>query len=212
VSTAKQADDGESLEVQQRMMTGYGLIHGIEIGRTFIERGVSGSVPLEERPEGRKLMSVVEKGDVVITAKLDRMFRSALDALNVLSAFRDRGIGLHMIDVGGDVTNGISKLMFTILSAFAEAERDRIRERIQQSKADGKERGIYLGGKIPYGFAVVDGVLVADPEQQLLIARMLERAKAGESLRQIKSGLGLDLSLGTISRVCSGARPGVGSL
>ena len=40
VSTAKQADDGESLEVQQRMMTGYGLIHGIEIGRTFIERGV----------------------------------------------------------------------------------------------------------------------------------------------------------------------------
>ena len=40
MSTAKQADDGESLEVQQRMMTGYGLIHGIEIGRTFIERGV----------------------------------------------------------------------------------------------------------------------------------------------------------------------------
>jgi DNA invertase Pin-like site-specific DNA recombinase len=48
-------------------------------------------VPLEERPEGRKLMSVVEKGDVVITAKLDRMFRSALDALWIYRWGRSAG-------------------------------------------------------------------------------------------------------------------------
>jgi DNA invertase Pin-like site-specific DNA recombinase len=204
VSTAKQADDGESLEVQQRMMTGYGLIHGIEIGRTFIERGVSGSIPLEERPEGAKLMSIVRPGDVVITAKLDRMFRSALDALNVLSAFRDREIGLHMIDVGGDVTNGISKLMFTILSAFAEAERDRIRERICQAKADGKARGIYLGGKVPFGFTVVDGTLVENAEQQAVIGQIRLLRTAGTSLRDIQAALTVNVSLGTISRVCAG--------
>jgi len=58
-------------------------------------------VPLEERPEGRKLMSVVEKGDVVITAKLDRMFRSALDALWIYrwgrSAGYDRVRGLALV-------------------------------------------------------------------------------------------------------------------
>lgn len=59
------------------------------------------------------------------------MFSSAADALNVCDRLKD-GIALHMIDLGGDVTsNGISKLVFTILSAVAEAERDRIRERFR---------------------------------------------------------------------------------
>jgi hypothetical protein len=69
------------------------------------------------------------------------MFRSALDALDMLEQFKARGIGLHMIDLGGDVTgNGISKLVFAILSAVAEAERDRIRERIAAVKADQRIR------------------------------------------------------------------------
>lgn len=52
-----------------------------------------------------------------------------------LEELKDLGVGLHMIDLGGDVTgNGISKLIFTILSAVAENERDRIRERIRDVK------------------------------------------------------------------------------
>ena len=70
---------------------------------------------------------------MVITPKLDRMFRSANDALANLDHMKKMGVHLHMIDLGGDVTgNGIAKLVFTILSAVAEAERDRIRERISR--------------------------------------------------------------------------------
>jgi len=58
---------------------------------------------------------------------------------------KERGVILHIIDLGGDVTgNGISKLVFTILSAVAEAERDRIRERIRDVKADQRKRQRYL--------------------------------------------------------------------
>jgi putative DNA-invertase from lambdoid prophage Rac len=65
------------------------------------------------------------------------MFRSARDALDVLDRLKRQNVSLHMIDLGGDVTgNGISKLVFTILSAVAEAERDRTRERIAEVKAD----------------------------------------------------------------------------
>ena len=47
-------------------------------------------------------------------------FRSAMDALDVLSQLREKRVSLHMVDLGGDVaTNGISKLVFTILSAVA---------------------------------------------------------------------------------------------
>jgi putative DNA-invertase from lambdoid prophage Rac len=53
------------------------------------------------------------------------------DALDVLVKPKDRNVCPHMIDLAGDVAgNGISKLVFTILSAVAEAERDRIRERV----------------------------------------------------------------------------------
>ena len=54
--------------------------------------GVSGSVPLAERPEGKRLLEAVEKGDVIITAKLDRAFRSAADALGTLGRKRSQAL------------------------------------------------------------------------------------------------------------------------
>jgi DNA invertase Pin-like site-specific DNA recombinase len=187
VSTVTQADEGESLDVQERQIAGYALMQGIELTRVFVERGVSGSKPLGERQEGNALLAAVRPGDVVITPKLDRMFRSALDALGVLAKLKDAGVSLHMIDLGGDVTgNGISKLVFTILSAVAEAERDRTRERITDVKRDQKRRGRYLGGKAPFGFSVgEDGGLVPIPEQQRAIQRMRELRAQGKSLMAI---------------------------
>jgi putative DNA-invertase from lambdoid prophage Rac len=196
VSTIRQAEEGESLDVQERTIAGYALMHGLTVARTFIERGVSGSKPLTERPEGKALLAGLVAGDVVITPKLDRMFRSALDALDVLAKLKAKGVSLHMIDLGGDVTgNGISKLVFTILSAVAEAERDRIRERVSTTKADQRERGRYLGGIVPYGFKVDDaGALIEVPEQMAMIAQMHDLREHGWSLRHIAKVLDCGLS------------------
>jgi putative DNA-invertase from lambdoid prophage Rac len=206
VSTLRQADEGESLEVQQRTITGYALMHGMAIDRLFVERAVSGSVPLGERPEGAALLAVVKSGDVVITPKLDRMFRSALDALDVLAKLKADGVSLHMIDLGGDVTNnGISKLVFTILSAVAEAERDRIRERISQVKADQKQRGRYLGGRVPFGFETDEnGGLIENPAQQAAIEAAERMRSEGVTLRGIQTTLednGHRLSIGALHRI-----------
>ena len=149
VSTVRQAEEGELLDVQERTIAGYALMHGLTVDRTFVERGVSGSKPLTDRPEGKALLTALKPGDMVITPKLDRMFRSALDALDVLAQLKAKGVSLHMVDLGGDVTgNGISKLVFTILSAVAEAERDRTRERVAEVKRDQKQRGRFLGGTV----------------------------------------------------------------
>ena len=187
VSTDRQADEGESLGTQQRVIEGYAMMQGLELDTVFIERGVSGSKPLGERPEGARLLATLKSGDVVITSKLDRMFRSALDALDVLGQLKRRGVSLHMIDLGGDVTgNGISKLVFTILSAVAEAERDRIRERIREVKSNQRKRRRYLGGIVPFGWrAAEDGSLVEDPAQQRAISRIKELRGCGLSLRAI---------------------------
>ena len=191
VSTDRQANEGESLAVQERTVEGYAMMHGMSVDKVFSERGVSGSKPLADRPEGAALLAAVAAGDIVITSKLDRMFRSANDALANLDALKRKGVHLHMIDLGGDVTgNGIAKLVFTILSAVAEAERDRIRERIAVVKQDQKTRGRYLGGKVPFGYKPsADGGLVEDAGEQEAIA-LIRRLKAeGKALRPIAEAL-----------------------
>ena len=208
VSTGRQAEEGESLGAQQRTLEGYAMMHGLKIDHIYIERGVSGSKKLIDRPEGAKLLGGLKHGDVVLTPKLDRMFRSALDALDVLAQLQKAGISLHMIDLGGDVTgNGISKLVFTILSAVAEAERDRIRERIRDVKTDQRSRRRYLGGKVPFGWAVdTNGALISHSEQQQAVARMKHLRSSGYSLRTIAAKLsddGFDLSHAGVKKILS---------
>jgi len=195
VSTSEQASNGDSLETQRQQVTGYAMMKGWPVATFFVEAGVSGSVPLAERPEGKRLLEVVKPGDVVITPKLDRMFRSASDALGTLEELKDQGIGLHMIDLGGDVCgNGISKLIFTILSAVAENERDRIRERIRDVKRHLAAQGVYGGGKRPFGFDVVgEGKakrLVPNVEEQAVVARMQTLRAEGQSFHRIGAAVG----------------------
>jgi putative DNA-invertase from lambdoid prophage Rac len=210
VSTARQASEGESLEVQQRAITGYAMIHGATVAHIYKEEGVSGSVPLHEREQGARLLGVLQSGDMIVTAKLDRMFRSASDALSVLDGLKRRGVSLHMIDLGGDVTgSGISKLLFTILSAVAEAERDRIRERISQVKSDQRDRARYLGGKVPYGYERdgSGGIVPSDTHDD--IARIHAMRQAGHTFRAIQDALrrdGVAPSIAAIHRIAGRTR------
>ena len=88
---------------------------------------------------------------------------------------------------GGDrAGNGLSKLFLTIAAAFAEAERDRIRERIGQVKADQKARGRYLGGTVPFGFRLGEnGELVEHETQQEAIREIVSLRAKGKALRAI---------------------------
>lgn len=186
---------------------GYALQQRLELARVFVERGVSGSTPIGQRPEGAKLPAVLRAGDVILTPKLDRTFRSALDALGELDELRAQKVALHMLDLGGDVTgNGISKLVFTILSAVAEAERDRIRERVADVKKDQRRQGRYLGGIVPLGYQPgPDGALQPVAAEQAIIARARELRQAGKPLRATRATVeaehGRKLSLDALSRL-----------
>ena len=166
------------------------MIKGWTVAEHFVERGVSGSTPLADRPEGKRMLATVGKGDVLVVAKLDRAFRSAADALTVLEELKDQGVGLHMIDLGGDVIgNGISKMVFTILAAVAEGERDRLRERIRDAKRHLSSQGVFSGGKRPFGYDIVlDGEvsrLVPNEAEMAVIDRMQAMRRHGATLRVI---------------------------
>ncbi|WP_425906989.1 recombinase family protein [Nitrobacter sp. TKz-YC02] len=199
VSTAEQANGGLSLDTQRQQITGYAMMKGWQVDGFFVEAGVSGSVPLADRPEGQRMLAALQPGDVVITAKLDRAFRSAADALGTLEQLKDDKVALHMIDLGGDVTgNGISKLVFTILSAVAENERDRIRERVRDAKQHRASQRLYNGGKRPFGFDVVEGRLVPNVKEQAALDAARTMRANGLSLRAVASEWKHNFGLGAL--------------
>jgi Resolvase, N terminal domain len=66
VSTDRQAGNGESLGAQRRTMEGYAMMMGMKIDQMFVERGVSGSKPLAERPESSRLLAALQPNDVAL--------------------------------------------------------------------------------------------------------------------------------------------------
>lgn len=193
VSTLQQANEGESLETQLRQIKSYSELKGYSIPNENLitERGVSGSLEFEKRPEGSKLFASLERGDILIFSKLDRAFRNTRNALNTLHELKERGVSVHFIDLGGDVTNdGIGSVIFTILSAFATFERERIATRIREVKQVQKTEGKFLGGFTRFGFTVVGEKLEKDPVQQAIIKEMKVMRRRGMSLRRISKWLG----------------------
>ena len=198
VSTLQQANEGESLDTQLRQIQSYSVLKGFEIPpENFItEKGVSGSLEFERRPEGSKLFNQLIAGDALIFSKLDRAFRNTRNALNTLHELKQRGISVHFIDLGGDVTNdGIGSVIFTILSAFATFERERIATRIREVKQVQKSEGKFLGGFTRFGYKVVDERLEKNPEEQLIIQSMKDMKRRGMSLRRISSWLGREYGI-----------------
>ena len=128
----------------------------------------------------------MKSGDVVCAAKLDRLFRSASDALNTVEAFQKKGIKVILADISSEpvTENGVAKLFFTILSAVAEFEWTRIEERTSSGRAAKKAQfnGTGLaGGPPPRGYRRVglgrEARLEPDENEQKLVAEVRELAK-----------------------------------
>lgn len=192
VSTLQQATEGESLETQKKQVLGYAESRGLKLSceDVFIEKGVSGGAEFKTRPQGARLLESLKNGDTVIFPKLDRGFRNTRDALNTLHDLKEKGVSVHSIDLGGDVTgNGVGAIIFTILSAFATFEKDRIATRIKEVKQRRKDEGFYIGGRRGFGFNVVEGVKVPNVEEQKLLNQMKRMKEKGKTLKEIHQWL-----------------------
>jgi len=188
VSTLTQAKEGESLEAQRRQVVSYADSKGLELSleNVFVEAGVSGGSEFQSRPEGGRLFEALTEGDMVIFPKLDRAFRNTRNALNVLHELKARGVSVHFIDLGGDVTgNGVGAIVFTILSAFATFERERIAARIREVKQLKKTQGKFTGGRRAFGYDVIDGVKVPREDEQAVIREMAKMRADGAGYRDI---------------------------
>lgn len=124
---------------------------------THEDSGVSGSIPLVDRPAGKEMLDQLHPHDTVIASKMDRIFRSGVDALATVERFKKQKIGLILCDIGIEpvADSPVATMFFSMLAAFAQFERERICERIAEGKKAKAARGGLSGGPVPFGFTKV---------------------------------------------------------
>ena len=138
VSTQTQAKDGNSLEAQEQLLKENGA-------EEIYSDAFTGTKA--HRPELDKLLAVLQAGDKLVITKLDRIARSASQGIELIQSLLDKGITVHVLNMGLLDNTPTGKLIRNIMLAFAEFERDMIIERAQEGKAIARRQPDFREGR-----------------------------------------------------------------
>ena len=152
-----------------------------EIVETYIDFGISGAKGRDGRPALDRMMkdSIKKKFDVVMVSSIDRLGRSLQHLIEILNDLQSKSVELFMLKQSIDTTTPSGKMLFSMISAFAEFERSIIRERVMSGLANAKAKGKILGRKTN---------LTPATEK-----RIIDMKSSGASIRKIAS----ECSVGT---------------
>jgi len=136
---ARVSTDGQSLDAQVKKLRAAGA------GQVYKE---TASGARADRAQLRRAIDQLEKGDVLIVTRLDRLARSTRDLLNTLATITAKGAGFRSInDTWADTTTAHGRLMLTVLGGLAEFERELIRARTGEGRERAKAKGVKMGRK-----------------------------------------------------------------
>jgi DNA invertase Pin-like site-specific DNA recombinase len=197
VSTREQAgDDRQSLNIQEQQIRQ--LASSRYPDREFMlwsDTQSALSIPLAERKAGKAMLDDLQSGDIIICSKLDRLFRSARDALNQVDDFRAHDIGLTILQFGNDpIGEGpMGQMAICFFASFAELEAGFLRQRTADGKAAKAARGGFTGGTVPIGWRKIgkgrDAKLIENEREQEMLTLCRSLRARGETLTEISAEL-----------------------
>jgi DNA invertase Pin-like site-specific DNA recombinase len=188
VSTDEQAKEGVSLENQEQKIRDYCKLKDFEIVEIIQDAGISAKNL--RRPGAQKVIEMAcnKMVDAVVVYKLDRMFRSTVDALETTRLFDKWNVSFHSIEETIDTKSAMGKFFFTLTAALAEMEREIIGERtrdvLQRKKANNE---VY--GHVPFGFKKFKGKLLNHDAEQKVVQTVLEMREKGLNYSRISREL-----------------------
>ena len=138
VSTLGQGRDGNSLEDQVNALKEYGC-------QEIVTEAFSGKTM--DRPKFQELIGKLEDNDMLVVTKLDRFARTTIEGVQTVQDLFNRGIKVHILNMGLVEDTNIGRLILTIMLAFAEYERAMIIERTQNGKAIAKQDPSFKEGR-----------------------------------------------------------------
>ena len=137
---ARASTSDQSLNIQVKALKEA----GVKENRIFTDK-MSGS---HMNRDGLHLLRVkVEGGDIILVKKLDRLGRDTADMIQLIKEFDDLGVSIRFLDDGISTEGTMGKMVVTILSAVAQAERQRILERTNEGRMEAKAKGVRFGRK-----------------------------------------------------------------
>ena len=127
VSTVKQANEGNSLEGQTKLL----LENGVPQENIFQDTYTGTKA---DRPQFNKLLNELKEGDTLVVTKLDRFARSMIEGSKIVNDLIEKGVKVNVLNIGLMDNTPASKLIRNIFFSFAEFERDMIVERTLEGK------------------------------------------------------------------------------
>lgn len=140
VSSKGQELNGNSLEDQKNKLIEAGCAEEDIVLETYTGTKM-------DRPKFTKLLDELEKGDTLVVCKLDRFARTVREGLEVVEELKNRGVKVHILNMGLIEDTPMGNLILTVMLAFAQFERDTIVERTQAGKVVAREREDYTEGR-----------------------------------------------------------------
>ena len=153
VSTEEQRER-QSIDTQREFGAKYTDLHELRVHQVYADDGISGTVPIEKRPEGQRILQAARRGEFnqLLIYKLDRLGRDTRLILNAVAELEKHGVRVRSMTEESDTATATGRLMLTMLSGFAAHERDQIRERSMAGTDRLARAGAWLGGIVPYGY------------------------------------------------------------
>lgn len=191
VSTEDQAER-QTIHAQLDFLRRFCHLYGLVIAGEYLDDGISGTTPLDERPEGRRLLQDARDGrfGTVLLYRTDRLARKLTVLLAAYETLEQAGVGVRSATEPLDTTTPIGKFVFQLLGSLAELERATITERMTLGRDRVVRQGQWIVGCVPYGYDLdADRRLV--PSHRLtslgiteadVVRQVVERIAAGSTL------------------------------
>ena len=183
VYTRKSTDEGldkefNTLDAQREACDAYVASQRAEgwvlVRDRYDDGGFSGGTL--ERPALKRLLADIEAGlvDVIVVYKIDRLSRSLMDFAKLVETFEAHRVTFVSVTQSFNTTTSMGRLTLNILLSFAQFEREVIGERIRDKFAASRARGMWMGGKVPLGYDVVNRKLVVNSAEAARVRRTFE--------------------------------------
>ena len=139
--------NGQTVENQLRQLNEVADRMGWSIVAVWTDEGVSGSKGRDQRPGFDQMITAINRREVDLVAAwlVDRLGRSLQDLIGVLADLQAKGCDLYLHQQGIDTSTPSGRMLFQMLSVFAEFEREMIRERVVAGLERTKSKGTRLG-------------------------------------------------------------------
>jgi len=200
VSTDRQAESGLGLDAQRAAIQGWARSQQVTVDSWHVDAGKSGCTL--DRPEMVLLLGRLDRGDKLVSAKLDRLSRSLLDFAGLLQRSLKEGWSIVPLDLGVDLGTSTGRLVAGVIATVAEFEREIIAERTSSALAEAKKKGRLPGKRSSLTRDVQYMLITMDVEKALTLK---ERA-AWLNQRGILTATGLPWTTGTIDGSTRSAR------